>query len=72
MGDKLECAISLGIVQVGIGTSAEKKMDDIEVTLSGCPVEGCRLEFTTHRVDFSAIIKQPPAHADMSIDSGPM
>jgi hypothetical protein len=56
MGDQMKGVESLRVVYERVSRVPQKKMDDVEVSGSGGPLERSRTEVSSYGVDFGSVV----------------
>lgn len=70
--DEVKGVISLSIADIRVGAVGDEQLDDIEVTVAGCPLHGRRNEVAAERVDLCTLFEEVPARRDLGIDRSPV
>ena len=72
MGRQLQCVEALSVSEIRIGSSAQQQVHDVEMPIPRCPLQWCRLEFTSNGVNLGVVVQKKTACRHVSIDGCPV
>ena len=72
MGDKVQSVVTLCVLDIRIGAVGYEQLDDIEIAITGRPLQGTSDEIAAKSIDFCALFEEVTTCGKLSIDGCPV
>lgn len=72
MGDKVQSVVALCVPDIRIGAVGYEQLDDIEIAITGRPLQGTSDEIAAESIDFCALFEEVATCGELSIDGCPV